>query len=161
MRIAIYARYSSDHQDERSIEDQIRLCRERACAIGANVVGTYTDYAISGAHLKSRPDANRLLRDAQDGCFDAILTEALDRLSRDQEDVAGLYKRLRFAGVKIITLSEGEVDELHIGFKGTMNALFLRDLASTIRRRHRVRFAFGLPAGVPTFRQRLVDLMYD
>jgi site-specific DNA recombinase len=59
MRIAIYARYSSDHQDERSIEDQIRLCRERACAIGANVVGTYTDYAISGAHLKSRPDASR------------------------------------------------------------------------------------------------------
>src|SRR5882672_10217943 len=54
MRIAIYARYSSDHQDERSIEDQIRLCRERACAIGGNVIGTYTDYAISGAHLKSR-----------------------------------------------------------------------------------------------------------
>ena len=105
MRIAIYARYSSDHQDERSIEDQIRLCRERACAIGGNVVGTYTDYAISGAHLKSRPDASRLLRDAQDDCFDAILTEALDRLSRDQEDVAGLYKRLRFASVKIITLS--------------------------------------------------------
>ena len=51
----------------------------------------------------------------------------LDRLSRDQEDVAGLYKRLSFAGVKIITLSEGEVSHLHIGLKGTMNALFLKD----------------------------------
>jgi hypothetical protein len=46
--------------------------------------------------------------------------------------VAGLYKRLRFASVKLITLSEGEVDELHVGLKGTMNALFLRDLAAEI-----------------------------
>jgi site-specific DNA recombinase len=161
MRIAIYARYSSDHQDERSIEDQIRLCRERACAIGGNVVGTYTDYAISGAHLKSRPDASRLLRDAQDGCFDAILTEALDRLSRDQEDIAGLYKRLRFAGVKIITLSEGEVDELHIGFKGTMNALFLRDLAAKIRRGQSGRIAAGLAAGGLSYGYRVVKKLDD
>ena len=117
MRIAIYARYSSDHQDERSIEDQTRLCRERACAIGGNVVQVYADYAISGAHLKSRPQASLLLKDAQEGRFDTLLAESLDRLSRDQEDVAGLYKRLRFAGVKLITVSEGEVDELHVGFK--------------------------------------------
>jgi len=161
MRIAIYARYSSDHQDERSIEDQIRLCRERACAIGGNVIGTYTDYAISGAHLKSRPDASRMLRDAQDGRFDAILTEALDRLSRDQEDVAGLYKRLRFAGVKIITLSEGEVDELHIGFKGTMNALFLRDLAVKIRRGQSGRVAVGLAAGGLSYGYRVVKKLDD
>src|SRR6266481_7518740 len=53
---------------------------------------------------------------------------ALDRLSRDQEDVAGLYKHLSFAGVTMITLAEGEVSELHVGLKGTMNALFLKDL---------------------------------
>jgi hypothetical protein len=31
------------------------------------------------------------------------------RLSRDQEDIAHVYKRTRFAGVRIVTLSEGEV----------------------------------------------------
>jgi site-specific DNA recombinase len=29
MRAAIYARYSSDNQRDASIEDQVRLCRER------------------------------------------------------------------------------------------------------------------------------------
>ena len=31
-----------------------------------NVVGIYADYAISGAHLKSRPEALRLLKEAQE-----------------------------------------------------------------------------------------------
>ena len=30
---------------------------------------------------------------------------------------------------KILTLAEGEITELHVGLKGTMNALFLKDLA--------------------------------
>jgi site-specific DNA recombinase len=62
------------------------------------------------------------------------LAEALDRLSRDQEDIAGLYKHLSFAGVKFVTLAEGEISELHVGLKGTMNALFLKDLAQKVRR---------------------------
>ena len=32
--------------------------------------------------------------------FDVILTESFDRLKRDQEDIAGLYKRMRFASVR-------------------------------------------------------------
>ncbi len=36
-----------------------------------------------------------------------MLTEALDRFSRDQEDSAGLFKRLTFTGVSIVPLSEG------------------------------------------------------
>ena len=62
-----------------------------------------------------------------------VLAEALDRLSRDQEDTAALFNRLRLAGVCILTLSEGAVDELHVGLKDAMNALFLRDLAAKIR----------------------------
>ncbi len=51
-----------------------------------------------------------LLQDAMAGKFDIILilAEALDRLSRNQEDIAGIYKRLSFAGVKIVTLSKDE-----------------------------------------------------
>jgi hypothetical protein len=43
-------------------------------------------------------------------------------------DIAALYKHLSFAGVTMITLAEGEISELHVGLKGTMNALFLKDL---------------------------------
>jgi DNA invertase Pin-like site-specific DNA recombinase len=72
---------------------------------------------------------------------------SLDRISRDQEDIAGVYKRLRFAGVQILTLSEGPVSELHIGFKGTMGALYLKDLADKTRRGLRGRVEAGKSGG--------------
>src|SRR6202051_4004170 len=99
-----------------------------------------------------RPGTQTLLQDAQRQQFDVVLAEALDRISRDQADVATLFKHLRFAGVPIITLSEGEISELHVGLKGTMNALFLKDLAAKTHRglEGRVRegrSGGGLPSG--------------
>jgi len=129
----IYARYSSDLQREASIEDQIRLCRGRIEQEGWRYLHAYTDRAISGASAL-RPAYQSLLEDARGGQFGIVVAEALDRLSRDQEDVAGLFKRLRFADVRLFTLAEGEITELHVGLKGTMNALFLKDLADKTRR---------------------------
>jgi site-specific DNA recombinase len=146
MRVAIYARYSSDLQREASIEDQIRLCQERAAREGWKVVKQYSDRGISGASL-IRPGIQALMQGAQKAEFDLVLAESLDRMSRDQEDIAGLYKRLRFASVKIVTLSEGEVSELHIGLKGTMGALYLKDLADKTRRGLRGRVEAGRSGG--------------
>ena len=145
-RVALYARYSSDKQREASIEDQVRLCAERAAREGWKVIQHYTDHAISGASLM-RPGIQALMQDAQGRKFDLVLTESLDRISRDQEDIAGVYKRLRFAGVQILTLSEGPVSELHIGFKGTMGALYLKDLADKTRRGLRGRIEAGKSGG--------------
>ena len=38
---ALYARYSSDQQRAASIEDQFRVCRERAAREGWKIVGAY------------------------------------------------------------------------------------------------------------------------
>lgn len=133
MRAVTYARYSTELQRAASIEDQVHLCRKRIEAEGWIVGATYTDAAISGAS-RLRPGYQKLLEDARHGAFDVIVAEALDRLSRDQEDVAGLFKQLSFCGVKLVTLAEGEISELHVGLKGTMNALFLKDLAAKTHR---------------------------
>ena len=133
MRAAIYARYSSDNQRDASIEDQARQCRNRIKNEGWSLTKVYSDHAISGASTL-RPGYQTMLEDARNGAFDILVAEAMDRLSRDQEDIAGLYKQLSFADVQIITLSEGEINELHVGLKGTMNALFLKDLAQKTRR---------------------------
>jgi DNA invertase Pin-like site-specific DNA recombinase len=98
-RVAIYARYSSDNQRDASIDDQLRLCREHATQQGWQVMETYADHTISGSSLL-RPGIQKLLTDATSSKFDVILAEALDRLSRDQEDIAGLHKRMHFAGVE-------------------------------------------------------------
>ena len=133
MRAAIYARYSSDNQRDASIDDQVHQCRKRIDGEGWHPTEVYSDHAISGASTL-RPGYQKMLEDARNGGFDVLVAEALDRLSRDQEDIAGLYKQLTFASVQIITLSEGEINELHVGLKGTMNALFLKDLAHKTRR---------------------------
>jgi site-specific DNA recombinase len=49
MRAAIYARFSSDLQDLRSIADQVDLAQRYAEARNLNVIGIYDDAAISGA----------------------------------------------------------------------------------------------------------------
>lgn len=146
-RIALYARYSSDQQSASSIEDQLRICREQAARDNMQVVGVYQDAAISGASLTLRPGIQALLQDAQASRFDMVLAEALDRISRDQADVATLYKHLQFAGVPIMTLAEGIISELHVGLKGTMNALFLKDLAKKTHRGLRGRVEKGKAGG--------------
>ena len=104
MRAVIYARYSTDLQREASIEDQVRICRQRIDREGWRLVATYSDAATSGAS-RLRPGYQKLLEGARAGAFDVVVAEALDRLSRDQEDVAALYKQLRFRGVRILTLA--------------------------------------------------------
>ncbi|MBM6398655.1 recombinase family protein, partial [Ochrobactrum anthropi] len=146
-RVALYARYSSDNQREASIEDQLRICREQAKREKWKIVGTYKDAGISGASMILRPGIQALLQDAQAGQFDIVLAEALDRISRDQADVATFYKHLKFAGVPIVTLSEGEISDLHVGLKGTMNALFLKDLAAKTHRGIRGRVEDGKSGG--------------
>jgi DNA invertase Pin-like site-specific DNA recombinase len=143
---AIYARYSSDLQREASIEDQIRICRERAAKEGWSIYNEYSDHGISGASLM-RPGIQKLLQDAVQGRFRIVVTESLDRLSRDQEDIAHIFKRISFAGGRIVTLSEGEINELHIGLKGTMGALYLKDLADKTRRGLRGRVEAGKSGG--------------
>ena len=149
-KAAIYARYSSDLQTDASIEDQIRLLEEYIEKQGWQVAQKYTDHGISGASMM-RPGIQSLMQDAADGKFDIVLAEALDRLSRDQEDIAGIYKRLHFSGVPIYTLSEGEISNLHIGLKGTMNAMFLKDLADKTRRGLRGRIEKGKSGGGKTY----------
>jgi DNA invertase Pin-like site-specific DNA recombinase len=145
--VALYARYSSDNQSVDSIEDQFHICREHATREQWTVIGVYQDAAISGASVILRPGVQALLQDAHRGKFDIVLAEALDRLSRDQADVAILSKHLRFAGVQIVTLSEGEISELHVGLKGTINALFLKDLAAKTHRGIRGRVEKGKSGG--------------
>jgi DNA invertase Pin-like site-specific DNA recombinase len=96
------------------------------------------------------------MREALAKRLDVVLAESLDRFSRDQEDTAGLFKRLSFAGVKIVTLTEGEIGHLHVGLKGTMNALYLKDLADKTRRGLRGRVEAGKSGGGLCFGYRVV-----
>lgn len=86
----IYARYSSDLQNDRSIEDQVASCR-RIIHADEMVTNIYSDRAQSGAFIQNRDGVNNLLNDIETGTISVILTEDLDRLSRNQSDIAKIF----------------------------------------------------------------------
>jgi len=106
-RVALYARYSSDNQRDASIEDQLRRCREYADRQGWTIVDSYSDLAMSGASL-IRPGIQELLSDVSAGRFDMVLSEALDRISRDQEEVAAVFKRARAEAAEVAGYPQAE-----------------------------------------------------
>jgi DNA invertase Pin-like site-specific DNA recombinase len=127
-------------------------------AKGWTICEEYADHAVSGATLL-RAGFQALMRDALNRRFDVVLAESLDRFSRDQEDTAGLFKRLTFAGVNIVTIAEGDITHLHIGFKGTMNALFLKDLAEKTHPGLRGRVEDGKSAGGLCYGYRVIKAL--
>jgi DNA invertase Pin-like site-specific DNA recombinase len=145
-RAIIYARYSSDLQSDASIEDQVRRCRAKAISAEWEVKSVFTDHALSGAS-SLRPGYQSMLEAVRSQGFDILIAEALDRLSRDLSDIAALFKQLSFQGIRLVTLAEGEISDLHIGLKGTMNALFLKDLADKTRRGLEGRIRKGMSGG--------------
>ncbi len=133
-RAAVYARYSTDLQSERSIEDQIALCQGYAKREGLQIIATYQDAAQSGASVLGRDGLHDLLDAARQGRFEIVIVEALDRLSRDMEDLAGLHKRLSFLDIEIRAVHEGVASTVLVGLRGLVGQLYREDNVLKIRR---------------------------
>src|SRR5690606_7488661 len=93
--------------------------------------------------------------------FDVLIAEGLDRISRSLADIASIHEVLQHCGVTIWTGHEGAVTDLHIGFKGTMNALFLRDMKDKVRRSHRAIASSGRAAAGIAYGYRVVRGVLD
>ena len=133
IHVAIYARHSTDKQTH-STKDQISRCQEYCRKAEYEVVQIFQDEAVSGASVVNRPGVSDLIDASLAGYFNRVVSEDLSRISRDQGDMANFYRKLCYLDIKLETVAEGEINELHIGLKGTMNALYLKDLADKTRR---------------------------
>ncbi len=71
---------------------------------------------------------------ARGGEFDVVVVEALDRISRDQEDLAGIYKRLSFLGIEIVGVHDGKADQIQVGIRSLVGSLYLEDLKHKVHR---------------------------
>lgn len=105
--VVIYARYSSEHQNEQSIEGQLRYCYEYAAHHGFRVVGEYIDRALSGTRADSRPDFQRMIADSRKRVFQYVLVWKLDRFARNRYDSAIYKNELKKNGVRVLSVTEG------------------------------------------------------
>jgi DNA invertase Pin-like site-specific DNA recombinase len=103
MRTALYARVSTlNGQDP---EMQLRELRDYAARRGLEVVDEYTDHGISGSH-ESRPALNRLMADAHQRKFDAILVWKVDRFGRSLRHLVNALAELGALGVAFVSLRD-------------------------------------------------------
>ncbi|PKQ10609.1 MAG: recombinase family protein [Alphaproteobacteria bacterium HGW-Alphaproteobacteria-1] len=145
-RVAIYARFSSDMQSPKSIEDQVRECRMHAQREGWTVVQVFSDVAISGA-TKGRPDFDALQAAVRAGQFDIVLFEHLDRLGRDLEFLMAFYKLAHYEDTELHQLRRGKLGIFDIGILGTFAQIFLEELGHKTRRGLAGRIEAGKSAG--------------
>ncbi|MDA9466561.1 hypothetical protein XH87_18605 [Bradyrhizobium sp. CCBAU 53415] len=156
MKTAVaYARFSSDLQKDRSIDDQVALCESIAKQHGYRVAKVYHDRAKSAATMFERDGLLDLMKDTKAAKFDAVICESLDRISRDQEDLAGIFKRFKFREIKLIT-SDGEANDVSVGVRGIVGSMFLTDLGNKVKRGHNGRVREGKFPGAVTYGYRRV-----
>ena len=105
MKAVIYARFSSEKQNEASIEGQLRECLEYANFNGIEVIGNYIDRAQS-AKTDHRPEFQRMIKDSYKRPFDCILVWKLDRFARNRYDSAYYKNILKKNGVRVISAKE-------------------------------------------------------
>lgn len=105
-RAVIYARFSEGpNQREESITGQVRECKEIAKRHGLVVCNVYADRRLSGTS-DARPEFQRMLRDADRGQFDVVITWKNDRFARNRYDLAVYKQRLKRNGIRIIYARE-------------------------------------------------------
>lgn len=157
-RAVIYARYSTSKQQAISIDDQIALCRrevERRDPT-AVVVELYKDFGKSASSTVGRDEFNKMLRDAEQGKFDVLYIESLDRFARTLADTACFCRDLESYGVKIVALHDGEISTMMIAMKGAMNEELIRVIASKVHRHHEGRAREGKILGLLPYGYRPV-----
>jgi DNA invertase Pin-like site-specific DNA recombinase len=142
MKIAIYARVSTDKQDT---ENQLVQLREFASKQGWNVIREYTDYE-SGSK-SDRAQFQQMFADASRRKFDLVLFWALDRLSREGVlETLQHLNRLTSYGVGFRSFTEQFFDSCGI-FKDAVIAIM-----ATLAKQERVKRSERTKAGLARVR---------
>lgn len=109
-KVVIYARYSSQRQNETSIEAQLKECYEYCERNNFTVIEEYIDKAKS-AKTDNRPDFKRMINDSNKKQFQGIVCYQLDRFARNRYDSATYKAKLKKNGIKVYSAKENINDD--------------------------------------------------
>ena len=105
MRVAIYARVSTERQEKQeTISSQLEVLRNYAKNENYIIYQEYIDEGYSG-ELLDRPGLDKLRDDAKRRLFDAVLVHSPDRLSRRYIYLGLVQEELKKYGVNIVFLN--------------------------------------------------------
>lgn len=104
-KAAIYSRKSKFTGKGESIENQVQICKQYGISIGLEDFSVYEDEGFSGKNL-DRPEFKKLIQDARDKKFNALICYRLDRISRNISDFSNLINELQDLGIDFISVRE-------------------------------------------------------
>jgi len=108
IKAALYARVSTGDQN---CEMQLRELREYLARRGWESAGEYVDTGFSGSKT-SRPELDRLMKDARRRRFDAVVVWKLDRWGRSLTHLVQSLEQLTGVGVRFIAMTQNiDTDE--------------------------------------------------
>lgn len=150
----VYARFSTKNQDPRSIDDQVRNCTRHAQDEGLTCILVLKDEAISGAG-DDRPglDQLRALAKKKPPVFRHVIIDDSSRLSRDNIDAQTLvFREFKAAGIVVHDVagklrSDDESAEMVWGFRGIIDAMYVRDMRKKVIRGMEGRALAGFSTG--------------
>ena len=100
-----YGRYSSDRQNEESIEAQLRAIEIYARKNDIEIIKIYTDEAKTGTN-DERPGFQQMISELNEYKPDLVLTHKMDRFARNRYDSA-IYKRaIQKAGARYVAVDQ-------------------------------------------------------
>lgn len=129
-----YARYSTTHQREESIEDQLRLCEDYVQKCGGTWTAAFSDAERSGQSFMGRVGFAALMAAAERQEYDFLVVEDLDRITRQVSGLHAVLEELEALGIGIHTVRNGEVTEMAATFSAYQNAEYVKNMSLKSRR---------------------------
>ena len=137
IKSVIYARYSSAGQTEQSIDGQLRVCKEFAERYGYEIVDEYIDRATTGTN-DQRPSFQKMLADAKNKNWTAIIVYKLDRFARNKYDSVFHKHNLKKLGIRIQSaieaISDSPEGRMMESILESMAEMYSEDLSQKVRR---------------------------
>jgi DNA invertase Pin-like site-specific DNA recombinase len=124
MRIAAYLRASTDKQID-SPDVQLGIIREFAARDGHEIVGIYTDFAVSGGtEIDDRPAFRQLLTDKATKGIEGVALMQILRLSRNTRDFLNFKEAARSAKLKLVYATGSYSDDSSGDLQQTIEVAF-------------------------------------
>lgn len=153
--IAIYARVSTEHEAQLSaLENQIQYY-DNLCLLHPEwkLYKMYVDEGITGTSVKKRKDFMSMMEDAENGCFDLLVTREVSRFARNTVDTLQQTRLLKKYGVEVYftedniwTLNDDD-GELRLTIMATLAQNESKKTSSRVKAGQMVSFQNGVAYG--------------
>ncbi len=101
-RVGIYSRVSTNGQNPRmQVTELQQYCRNR----NWRIAGEYVDRGVSGTR-DSRPELDKLMKDAHRRRFDVVVVWKFDRFARSVSHLLRALETFKSLGIEFVSLSE-------------------------------------------------------